>query len=137
MLAQDCQLSGPRCSGRPVARADSRIWPDGRGTHGGNPAFVAERKHAMRDPHPTIATDLPPPAPRTERAAIEIDRDLTRRDVWLFAPLIAAAVALPLIAAGMLGFSAWHLASQKLATNPPPVTFASRWPEHEMPVVTR
>jgi len=91
----------------------------------------------MRDPHTVIATDIPPPANPPERAPLEIDRDLTRRDVWLFVPLIAAAVALPLIAAGMLGFSAWHLARQGLASNPPPVTFASRWPEREMPVVTR
>ena len=91
----------------------------------------------MRDQHTIIATDIPAPATKPERAAIEIDPDLTRRDVWLFVPLLAAAVALPLIAAGMLGFSAWHLARQHSASNPPPVTFASRWPEQEMPVVTR
>ena len=91
----------------------------------------------MRDQRSIIASDIPAPASKPERAPIEIDPDLTRRDAWLFVPLIAAAVALPLIAAGMLGFSAWHLARQGLAANPPPVTFASRWPEHEMPVVTR
>jgi len=91
----------------------------------------------MLDPHTVIATDIPPPASKPERARVEIDPDLTRHDVWLFVPLIAAAVALPLIAAGTLGFSAWHLARQDLASKAPPVTFASRWPEHEMPVVTR
>ena len=91
----------------------------------------------MHDPHTVIATDIPAPVTKPERAPIEIDRDLSRRDAWLFAPLLAAAVALPLIAAGMLGFSAWHLARQGIASNPPPVTFASRWPEREMPVVTR
>ena len=91
----------------------------------------------MRDPHTIIATDIPPPTTTPERAPLEIDADLTRRDAWLFVPLIAAAIALPLIAAGTLGFSAWHLARHELASNPPPVTFASRWPEHEMPVVTR
>ncbi len=91
----------------------------------------------MRDRHSIIATDIPAPAEKPERAPVEIDPDLTRRDVWLFVPLLAAAVALPLIAVGMLGFSAWHLARQGLASNPPPVTFASRWPEKEMPVVTR
>lgn len=91
----------------------------------------------MRDPYTIIATDIPPPADTPERAPLAIDADLTGRDVWMFVPLIAAAIALPLIAAGVLGFSAWHLARQELAGNPPPVTFASRWPEHEMPVVTR
>ena len=91
----------------------------------------------MRDQHTVIATDIPPPATQPERAPIELDPDLTRRDVWLFVPLLAAAVALPLIAVGMLGFSAWHLARQEAANNPPPVTFASRWPDREMPVVTR
>ena len=45
--------------------------------------------------HEVIATDLPPPV---ERAPLELDDDITRKDAWLFAPLIAAAVALPLVA---------------------------------------
>jgi len=88
----------------------------------------------MRDQHSIIATDLPGPEPAP--ASIEIDRDLTRRDLWLFAPLIAALGALPLIAALMLGFSAWHLAQQEIAASKA-VTFASRWPENAMPTVTR
>jgi len=90
----------------------------------------------MRDQHSIIATDIPPPETAPERAPIEIDQDLTRRDIWLFAPFIAAAGALPLIVAVMLGFSAWHLAQQEIAASKP-VTFASRWPENAMPTVTR
>jgi hypothetical protein len=85
----------------------------------------------MRDQR-SIATDIPRPA----RARIEIDEDLTPRDAWIFAPLFAAVVALPLLAAVMLGSAAWHLAAQEIAGKPP-VTFASRWPEREMPTVTR
>jgi hypothetical protein len=90
-----------------------------------------------------IATDIPQPAPASERAPLEIDADLRRRDAWMFAPLIAAAVTLPLIAAALLGLSAWHLATQDAThgvaakANKAPTTFASRWPEHEMPTVTR
>ena len=91
----------------------------------------------MRDQRTIIASDIPAPVQRPQPAPIEIDRDLTRSDAWLFLPLITAAVALPLIAAGMLGLSAWHLARQEMAASKPPVSFASRWPEHEMPVVTR
>ena len=36
-----------------------------------------------------IATDIPKPAPA--RAPLEIDEDLTRRDAWMFAPLLTAA----------------------------------------------
>jgi hypothetical protein len=87
-----------------------------------------------------IATDIPQPAPAPERAPLEIDADLRRRDAWMFVPLIAAAVTLPLIAAALLGLSAWHLATHDgvaAKANKPPTTFASRWPEHEMPTVMR
>lgn len=84
-----------------------------------------------------IATDIPQPTPAPTRAPLEIDEDLTRRDAWMFAPLIAAAVTLPLIAAALLGGSIVHVATQEAAAPKPPTTFASRWPEHEMPTVTR
>jgi len=85
-----------------------------------------------------IATDIPGPAPTPRRAPLEIDEDLTRRDAWMFAPLIAAAVTLPLVAAVLLGGSIVHLATQEEATaSKPPTTFASRWPEQDMPTVTR
>jgi len=76
-----------------------------------------------------IATDIPLiPAPGPARAPLEIYEDLTRRDAWMFAPLIATA---------LLGLSVWHLATEEASATKPPTTFASRWPEHEMPTVTR
>jgi len=89
-------------------------------------------RNQLRD---VIATDIPQPAPA--RAPLQIDEDLTRRDAWMFAPLIAAAVTLPLIATALLGVSAWHLATKGASPLKPPITFASRWPEYEMPTVTR
>jgi hypothetical protein len=87
----------------------------------------------MRHLHDLITTDLPVPSdmppPAVAQAPLELDDDITRKDAWMFAPLIATAVALPLIAAVVLGVSAWHL-----ATNGPsiasaqPSTFAMRWP---------
>ena len=63
----------------------------------------------MRDTlRQTIATDIPEPC---ELAPFEFDHDITRRDSWMFAPLIAAAVTLPIIATVLLGASAWHLAT--------------------------
>ena len=47
----------------------------------------------MRNLHDVIATDIPDRAEPAERAPLEIDEDLTRQDAWMFAPLIAAAVA--------------------------------------------
>jgi hypothetical protein len=87
-----------------------------------------------------ISTDIPQPAPA--RAPLQIDEDLTPRDAWMFAPLIAAAVTLPLIATALLGVSIWHLATQSPATleaaaTKAPTTFASRWPDRDMPTVTR
>jgi hypothetical protein len=91
-------------------------------------------RNQLRD---VIATDIPRPASAPERAPLEIDEDLRRRDAWMFAPLIVAAITLPLIATTLLGASAWHLATQEATANKPPTTFASRWPEREMPTVTR
>ena len=56
-----------------------------------------------------IATDIPEPY---EVAPFELDHDITRRDSWMFAPLIAAAVTLPIVATVLLGASAWHLATK-------------------------
>jgi hypothetical protein len=92
-------------------------------------------RNQLRD---VIATDIPAvPRPGPVRAPLEIDEDLTRRDAWMFAPLIAAAVTLPLIATALLGLSMWHLATEEASATKPPTTFASRWPEHEMPTVMR
>jgi len=75
--------------------------------------------------HDVISTDLPPPV---ERAPLELDDDISRKDAWLFAPLIAAAVALPLVATVALAVSVWHLATHEPSVaSAQPTTFASRW----------
>ena len=72
-----------------------------------------------------IPTDIPAPV---ERAPLELDDDLTRKDAWMFAPLIAAAVTLPLVATVFLAVSIWHLANdQSSVASAQPTTFASRW----------
>jgi hypothetical protein len=82
----------------------------------------------------TIATDIPEPY---EVAPFELDHDITRRDSWMFAPLIAAAVALPIVATVLLGASAWRLATSDEASlySSQPTTFATRWPTREMPQI--
>ena len=82
-----------------------------------------------------IVTDVPQPQP-VEREPLAIDEDITRRDAWLFAPLIAAAVALPLVVTVLLAFSAVHLVSaERSASATSPTTFATRWPDKAMPVI--
>jgi len=72
-----------------------------------------------------------PHRPRGDLAEPAQDHDPTRRDVWLFAPLLAIAVVLPLAIATVIGVTLWlalrpipHEASQSA-----PITFASRWPD--------
>jgi hypothetical protein len=80
-----------------------------------------------------IATDIPEPY---EVAPFELDHDITRRDSWMFAPLIAAAVTLPIVATMLLGASAYRLATNDAsAYSSQPTTFASRWPSREMPTI--
>ena len=87
----------------------------------------------MRTLHDVIATDIPAPA---ERAPLELDDDLTAKDAWMFAPLIATAVTLPLFATVLLGASAWHLAtSGPSIASTQPTTFAMRWPDKSMPQI--
>ena len=74
---------------------------------------------------------------RTHKTApLEIDEDITRRDAWLFAPLVAAAVTLPILMTAVFGFSAWHLINNEKSLSAPASSFASRWPDKELPVVT-
>ena len=88
----------------------------------------------MREIHDVIATDIPPPV--VERAPLELDDDITRKDAWMFAPLMAAAVTLPLVATVLLATSVWHLASNGPSiASTQPTTFASRWPDKSLPVV--
>jgi hypothetical protein len=80
-----------------------------------------------------IATDIPEPY---EVAPFELDHDITRRDSWLFAPLIAAAVTLPILATVFLGASAYQLATGGASLySSQPTTFATRWPTREMPTI--
>jgi len=81
----------------------------------------------------TIPTDIPEPY---EVEPFELDHDITRRDSWMFAPLIAAAVTLPIVATVLLGASAYRLATNDAsAYSSQPTTFASRWPSREMPTI--
>jgi hypothetical protein len=71
-----------------------------------------------------------------ERAPLELDDDLTRRDTWLFAPLVAIAVALPLVLTALFAVSAYTVVSREEASvSAPPATFAMRWPEQSLPVI--
>jgi hypothetical protein len=80
-----------------------------------------------------IATDIPEPY---EVAPFELDHDITRRDSWMFAPLIAAAVTLPIVATMLLGASAYRLMTNEASVySSQPTTFASRWPSREMPTI--
>lgn len=87
----------------------------------------------MRDLSKTIATDVPEPH---DVAPFEFDHDIGKRDTWMFAPLIAAAVTLPIIATVFLGVSAYQIATGGASiTSSQPTTFATRWPSREMPQV--
>ena len=72
---------------------------------------------------------------RPETAPIEFDDDLTRRDAWMFLPLAAIVIALPILATAMFGFTAWDLASRDEASRSPPATFAMRWPDQSLPTI--
>ena len=86
----------------------------------------------MRDNlHDLIVTDIPAPV---ERAPLELDDDITRKDAWMFVPLIATAVTLPLVATVLLAVSAWHLINDgPSVASTQPATFASRW--ESVPIV--
>ena len=85
-----------------------------------------------------ITTDLPQTYAAPERAPIEMDEDITRRDAWMFGPLVAAAIALPIVVTTLLGFSAWRMIDHQASLSaPPPATFATRWPDQELPTVIR
>jgi len=87
----------------------------------------------MRTLHDVIATDIPEPQD-AERAPLELDEDITRKDSWMFAPLIAAAVALPLVVTAVLAFGTWRvIEGEQVAAASPPTTFLSRWPEEGLP----
>ena len=73
---------------------------------------------------------------QAEIAPIELDDDLTRRDAWMFTPLMAIMIALPIMVSALFAFSAWHIANRDEASlSGPPATFAMRWPEDSLPVL--
>jgi hypothetical protein len=79
-----------------------------------------------------------PSAPATtqvEAAPIELDDDLTPRDAWMFLPLAAIVIALPILASALFAFTAWDLASRDEASRSPPATFAMRWPDQPLPLL--
>jgi hypothetical protein len=89
----------------------------------------------MRNLHDVIATDIPDRAEPAERAPLEVDEDLTRHDAWMFAPLVAAAVAPALVVTALLAFGTWRaIDNEQSASVSPPTTFASRWPEEGLPM---
>ena len=73
---------------------------------------------------------------QVEIAPIELDDDLTRRDAWMFTPLLAIVIALPIMVSALFAFSAWHIANRDEASlSGPPATFATRWPDQSLPVL--
>ena len=89
----------------------------------------------MRNLHDVIATDIPDRAEPAGRAPLELDEDITRQDAWMFAPLIAAVVGLPLAVTALLTFGALRaIDSEQVASASPPTTFSSRWPEEGLPL---
>ena len=73
---------------------------------------------------------------QVEIAPIELDDDLTRRDAWMFTPLLAIMIALPIMVSALFAFSAWHIANRdEVSLSGPPATFAMRWPEDSLPVL--
>jgi hypothetical protein len=79
-----------------------------------------------------------PPAPTIEvkTAPIELDDDLRPRDAWMFLPLAAIVLALPILVSALFAYTALDLASRDEASRAgPPATFATRWPEQSLPIL--
>jgi hypothetical protein len=72
-----------------------------------------------------------PPRPATEIAELRENADLTRRDWWLLAPILAGIVVLPLAIVTVVSVSLWFAARglDLSVASPAPTTFASRWPD--------
>ena len=85
------------------------------GTIKATPRFCSDREptHEQRLPA------SPEIRPETETAPIELDDDLTRRDAWMFTPLLAIMIALPIMASALFAFSAWHTANRDEASSGP------------------
>jgi hypothetical protein len=76
-------------------------------------------------------------SPRLKTELADLGDDLDRRDLWLFGPLIAIVVAMPLAIVAITSVSLWFLANHSdLSTaRSGPTTFASRWVEPKIPMV--
>jgi hypothetical protein len=73
---------------------------------------------------------------RPERLPLEFDADLERRDSWMFAPLIAIVIALPILMSVVLGVTVMQIRSEKaLSSETPATAIASRWPAQSLPVL--
>jgi hypothetical protein len=63
------------------------------------------------------------------------DEGLTRSDLWVFAPLIAIVVVLPIVVVILMSASLYRLATHYDATMPPPLrqhtAFVDRWPNEQ------
>lgn len=82
-----------------------------------------------------IISDIRPPRETPPDLPLEVDPDLTRQDAWMFTPLFAVVVALPLAMTALLGVSAWQVLNGVHADTSTPTTFASRWPDKPMTVL--
>jgi hypothetical protein len=81
-----------------------------------------------------IAMDATQARLKAEIAEFSENQDLKRRDLWLFAPLLAVVVALPLAIVTLLSVGLWFAArTVDLSVTSPPTTFAARWPDQALP----
>ena len=78
----------------------------------------------------TASTDL-----KSDVAEVAQHDDLTRQDWWMFVPLVAALVALPLALVTALSVGLWiaaHGLDMSVASSAQ-TTFAARWPDKALP----
>jgi hypothetical protein len=77
------------------------------------------------------------PTERRNTELADLGEGLDRSDLWLFGPLIAIVVAMPLAIVALTSVGLWFAATHSdLTVQRPPVdTFASRWVEPPKPEV--
>src|SRR5207237_1245365 len=82
-----------------------------------------------------IAMDATPTHLKAKIDEFAKNEDLSRRDLWLFAPLVAVLVALPLAIVTVLSVGLWFAAHglDLSVASPAPTTFAARWPDKALP----
>jgi hypothetical protein len=75
---------------------------------------------------------------KAEIAQFNDEQELKRRDLWMFAPLIAVLVAMPLAIVAVVSVGLYVAAQRldlSLASQSPPVNFTARWPDKNWPTV--